>query len=149
RADGHAHGVDADGVLRGAYVVHEERPDPDVILIATGSEVHVALEAAQALRRDELSARVVSMPCWEVFAEQPQWYRDEVLPPSVKARVAVEAASPLGWERWVGEHGLVLGMRRFGASAPGEEALRRFGFTPEMVADAARTVVRRAAALHT
>ncbi|HET9948494.1 MAG TPA: transketolase [Longimicrobiales bacterium] len=147
RASDGAHGVDAEGVLRGAYVVHDGRGEPDVILIATGSEVHVALEAAEALRRDELNARVVSMPCWEVFADQPQWYRDEVLPPQVRARVAVEAASPLGWERWVGEHGLVLGMRRFGASAPGEEALRRFGFTPEMVADAARTVVRRAATL--
>ena len=133
------YGVDVEGVARGAYVIGDTRGvEPDVILIATGSEVHVALEARRKLRHEDIHARVVSMPCWEVFAEQSQEYRDTVLPPGVRARVAVEAGAPHGWRAWVGDAGLIMGVRRFGASAPGEEVLRNYGFTPELVADVAR-----------
>ena len=135
-----AYGVDAEGVARGAYVIADtEGVEPDVLILATGSEVHVALEARRKLRHEDIHARVVSMPCWEVFAEQSQEYRDRVIPPAVRARVAVEAAAPHGWREWVGEGGLVMGVRRFGSSAPGEEVLRNYGFTPELVADVARS----------
>src|SRR4029077_17242895 len=111
---------------------------PDVILMATGSEVSLALEARDDLRREGIGARVVSMPCWELFDRQPQSYRDEVLPPSVRARVAVEQASTLGWDRYVGDAGTVIGMHTFGASAPLKQLLTKFGFTPDRVAAAAR-----------
>jgi len=144
----HDYGVDAEGVARGAYVIADtEGVEPDVIILATGSEVHVALEARRKLRHEDLHARVVSMPCWEVFAEQSQEYRDRVLPPGIRARVAVEAAAPHGWREWVGESGLVMGVRRFGSSAPGEEVLRNHGFTPELVADVARAATAGSASL--
>jgi transketolase len=140
----------ADAVERGAYVVTESRPDaadtdaaPDVILLATGSEVQHAVAAAELLAGDGHAARVVSMPSWERFAAQDRAYRDEVLPPAVRARVAVEAAVPLGWERWVGDLGAVVGMERFGASAPAGELFEKFGFTGEHVAEVAREVVAR------
>jgi len=142
-------GVDRAGVHRGAYVIWGDGGDPDLILIATGSEVHVAIEAARILRDEDTHARVVSMPCWEVFSEQARAYRDQVLPPSVTARVAVEAAAPLGWAQWTGPSGPILGVRRFGASAPGQEVLEHFGFTPEVVADAARTTLQHASILQT
>ena len=94
---------------------------PDVILIATGSEVGLALEAARTM---DANVRVVSMPCWELFDEQPADYRDEVLPPEVRARLSVEAGVSLGWERWVGDAGASVAIDRFGASAPGDEVLR-------------------------
>lgn len=116
------------------------------ILIATGSEVSIALDAVSLLEADGIRARVVSMPSWELFSAQPVEYRDEVLPPSVKARVAVEAASPFGWERWVGERGAVLGMHGFGASAPGDVLFKEFGFTPAHAAALVRQVFAGASA---
>jgi transketolase len=129
----------AAGLARGAYVL-ADAPDgkPDVILLATGSEVHLALAARDELASSGLQARVVSMPCWELFDRQTKDYRDEVLPPSVKARVAIEQASTLGWDRYVGDGGAVIGMNTFGASAPLKHLLEKFGFTPDRVAQVAR-----------
>jgi transketolase len=103
----------------------------------------VALEARERLQADGIPTRVVSMPCWELFEDQDQGYRDQVLPPGVQARVAVEAASSFGWSRWVGEHGEVVSRDDFGASAPGELVLEKFGFTPGNVADRARSLLGR------
>jgi transketolase len=107
--------------------------------------VHLALAARQELQAEGIGARVVSLPCWELFDRQPQAYRDQVLPPSVKARVAIEQASTLGWDRYVGDGGAVIGMHTFGASAPLKQLLVKFGFTPDQVAQVARD---RAAAAH-
>jgi transketolase len=130
---------DAAGAARGAYVVADaEGAVPEVILIGTGSEVHVALAARERLAEAGVPARVVSMPCVEWFAEQDQAYRDSVLLPSVKARVSVEAAVTMGWERWVGEKGESVGLDHFGASAPYEVLYEQFGITAERVAAAAQ-----------
>jgi transketolase len=128
----------APGTERGAYVLAEGEGDVRVLLIATGSEVAVALAAQRQLAATGVSARVVSMPCWELFAEQEKAYRDSVLPPSIVARVAVEAGVTLGWQRWVGGEGAVIGIDRFGASAPGEVLLEKLGITVDAVASAAR-----------
>lgn len=129
----------ADGSLRGAYTLWQRSVgDPDVILLATGSEVHVALEAAHAL---DANVRVVSMPCWELFELQPQAYRDEVLPPSVTARLSVEAGVSLGWERWLGSRGASIAIDRFGASAPASRIFQELGFTAENVAERARALL--------
>jgi transketolase len=109
-----------------------------VILLATGSEVALALAARDELAADGIGARVVSMPCWELFDRQPRQYRDQVLPPAVRARVAIEQASTLGWDRYVGDAGAIIGMHTFGASAPLKQLLTKFGFTPERVSQAAR-----------
>ncbi len=108
--------------------------------------MHLALAAREELQAGGIAARVVSMPCWELFDRQPQQYRDQVLPPQVKARVAVEEASTLGWDRYVGDGGAVIGMHTFGASAPLKQLLAKFGFTPDQVAETARE--RLAAARH-
>ncbi len=122
-------------MVRGAYVLAEaEGGKPQTILIATGSEVAVALGAQKILQGKGVAARVVSMPSWELFESQPQAYRDAVLPPAVTARLAVEAGSPLGWFKYVGLGGDVVGMTRFGASAPAKVLFEQFGFTPENVA---------------
>jgi transketolase len=129
---------------RGAYVLSEIGPDkaePEVALVATGSEVAVALAAADALAAEGTRVRVVSMPCWELFEAQDQAYRDSVLPPSVTARVSVEAGITLGWERWIGSAGASVGIDRFGASAPGGTVMSELGITPEAVADAARDLL--------
>ena len=131
---------------KGAYVLREPASPPDALLIATGSEVHLALEAARLADAEGIAARVVSMPSWELFAAQPQAYRDSVLPPSVTARVSVEAGATLGWERWIGERGVAVGLDRFGASAPGAVAMRELGFTPERVLEALREAIARAGA---
>ncbi len=136
-------GVPADAIERGAYVLHDAE-DPDLILMGSGSEVHVADDARKLLEADGLRVRLVSMPCLDRFAEQDADYRDSVLPPSVRARVAVEAASPLGWHRWVGDLGDVVAMEGFGASAPAKLLYEHFGFTGEAVAERARAVVERA-----
>jgi transketolase len=129
----------ASGLTRGAYVLADvEGSKPDVVLMATGSEVALALSARDELAGEGIGARVVSMPCLELFDRQPQAYRDEVLPPSVGARVAVEQASTLGWGRYVGDRGAVVGMHTFGASAPLKMLVQKFGFTPDAVADVAR-----------
>jgi transketolase len=136
----------AQGARRGAYVLAEPADGPpDIILIGTGSEVGLAMEAREILERDGRRVRVVSMPSWELFSAEPQSYRDEVLPPAVRARVAVEAATPLGWERWVGQEGDVVGLNRFGASAPYTDVYKHLNFTPEYIADRARQVWQRGA----
>jgi transketolase len=109
-----------------------------VILIATGSEVGLALSAREELAAEGIGVRVVSMPCSELFDRQPQTYRDAVLPPAVKARVAIEQASTLGWHRYVGDGGAIVGMHTFGASAPLKQLLGKFGFTPDAVTTIAR-----------
>jgi transketolase len=131
----------AEGVRRGAYVLADTESDPDVILIATGSEVALALEAHESLVSDGVSSRVVSMPCCELFDRQDQAYRHEVLPPSVTARVSIEEASTLGWDRYVGESGRKIGMNTFGSSAPLKDVQTKFGFTPDKVAEAAKEVI--------
>ena len=137
-------GVPADAVERGAYVLRDaEGDDPEVILMGTGTEVAVCLEAAEILGA---GCRVVSMPCVERFAEQDADYRDSVLPPAVRARVAVEAAATLGWHRWVGDDGDVVGMEGFGASAPAKDLYEHFGFTGEAVAERARAVMEQTVA---
>jgi transketolase len=135
-------GVPDDAIERGAYVLHDVE-DPQVILMGTGSEVHIADDARKLLEEDGLRVRLVSMPCLDRFAEQDAAYRDSVLPPSVRARVAVEAASPLGWHRWVGDDGDVVAMEGFGASAPAKLLYEHFGFTGDAVADRARAVLER------
>ena len=135
----------ASGVARGAYVLAEASSgSPEVILLATGSEVHLALEARDELEAEGTGTRVVSMPCWELFDRQPLEYRDQVLPRAVTARVAVEQASTFGWDRYVGDGGAVIGMHTFGASAPLKQLLTKFGFTPEQVARVARERVAAA-----
>jgi transketolase len=124
-------------VARGGYVL-VDGGDPQVVLIASGSEVAIAVSAGEQLEADGVRARVVSMPCWELFEQQPQEYRDSVLPPAVRARIAIEQASALGWERYVGTEGAVIGMHTFGASAPLKSLLGKFGFTPEAVVHLAR-----------
>lgn len=131
----------ADGVARGGYVLADTEGEPDVILIATGSEVGLAVAAREELAADGVAARVVSLPCWELFDRQPRDYRDSVIPPSVRARVAIELASTLGWDRYVGDHGRVIGMHTFGASAPLKALESRFGFTPDAVAATARSCI--------
>jgi len=114
---------------------------PKLILLATGSEVSLALEAWQKLQEEGVAARVVSMPCWELFEEQPQEYRDQVLPPSVTARLAVEAGVRQGWDRYVGPQGDVICLDRFGASAPGDVALKNLGFNVDNVLEHARALI--------
>src|SRR5580700_859680 len=128
----------ASGVARGAYVLADSLGgSPEVILIASGSEVSLVVQAHEKLLAEGIRSRVVSMPSWDIFDHQPREYRDSVLPPRVKARVAVEQGSTLGWERYVGESGRVIGMKTFGASAPLQELQRKFGFEPEEVMAAA------------
>ncbi len=130
----------ADGLQRGAYVLNPEVTDPELILLATGSEVSLIVAAAALLAGRRV--RLVSMPCWELFEEQSQAYRDAVLPPAVTARLAVESGVALGWHRWVGPNGLTHTLDRFGASAPGAEVFARLGFTAERVAERARELLR-------
>jgi len=133
----------ASELARGAYVLSEPRnAKPVAVIIATGAEVHPALEAQRMLAARRIPVRVVSMPSWELFARQEADYREHVLPPQMTARVAVEAAVPFGWERWVGTRGRVIGINRFGASAPGEVNLERFGFTPAHIAQAVEEVLQ-------
>ena len=129
----------ADGVRRGAYALDENR-DPDVQILATGSEVHLALEAKKALAEEGIRAQVVSMPSWEIFEAQLEKYRKSVLIPG-KPKIAVEAAYPLGWEKWVGEHGAVIGLRRFGASAPGKIVMEKLGFNVPNVVEHAKKLL--------
>lgn len=124
----------AEGVAKGGYVLADAPSGkPQLILIATGSEVSLVMQAREALLARGIEARVVSMPSWNLFERQPQAYRDAVLPPEVKARLAVEMGSPLGWERYTGDGGKVLGINQFGASAPGERIIKEYGFTVENV----------------
>ena len=130
---------------RGGYVLWESGPDPDVILIGTGSEVHVAMEAGRKLADGGTRVRVVSLPSWELFDSQPREYRDRVLPPAVRARVSIEAATPVGWERYVGLDGVAVGVPRFGASAPAETLYEKFELTSGRVVDEALRLLSEAA----
>lgn len=126
------------GVLQGAYVLWgNQATQPHVLLLASGSEVSLCLTAARQLAQHNIHARVISMPCWELFAKQPKAYRDAVLPPSVTARVAVEAASPFGWHAFVGQQGQVIGINRFGVSAPATQAYQHMGITVDAIVQAA------------
>ena len=127
----------ASGVRRGGYVLWEASPQPDIILMSTGSEVHIALDAGRSLQQRGLSARVVSLPSWELFDAQPAEYRESVLPRGISARVSLEAATPLGWERYVGVDGVAIGISRFGASASAGEIYKQFGLTAERVVEEA------------
>jgi transketolase len=134
----------ASGVARGGYVLAEpEGGRPSVVLLASGSEVALCLAAHEALGRAGIRSRVVSMPSWEIFDEQDRSYRDDVLPPEVTARIAVEQASTFGWERYVGTTGAVIGMHTFGASAPLKELQQKFGFTPDRIVETARVLAKR------
>jgi transketolase len=129
----------ASGVARGAYVMADAKPtDPELILIGTGSELAVCLKAYEVLKDEGIAVRVVSMPSWELFEQQDQLYRDRVLPPAARARVSVEAASVMGWDRYVGAAGAKIGMHGFGASAPIKDLMSQFGFTLENVLAQAR-----------
>ena len=133
----------ASGLARGAYILADApNGNPDVLLLASGSEVALCVQAYEQLAREGIRARVVSMPCWRLFEAEDQAYRDSILPPTVKARVSVEEGSTFGWERYVGENGESLGMHFFGASAPLKALLKKFGFTAEHVVDAAKTQLR-------
>jgi transketolase len=133
----------AEELHRGGYILWPpEDVSPDIILIATGSEVHLALEAAKRLAADGINARVVSMPSWELFDSQPKEYRCRVLPPEITARVAVEAGARLGWEHYVGTSGAIVGLDRFGASAPGSTVYEKLGFTAEAVASRVKELLR-------
>jgi transketolase len=123
-----------DGPARGGYVLWESRERPRIVLLATGSEVHIALSAAKLLSGKDIAARVVSLPCWELFEKQDKAYQDAVLLPGSHPRLAVEAASPLGWHQWIGSAGRVCGLREFGASADGDTLLKHFRFTAKEVA---------------
>jgi len=135
----------AKGLARGAYVMAEAPGGkPELILIASGSEVSLVIDAQATLTAEGIRARVVSMPSWEVFEQQPQSYRESVLPPAVSARLAVEQGSVLGWDRYVGPAGRIIGMKTFGASAPLKELLRKFQFEPERVVATAKELLGRA-----
>jgi len=133
----------ADGVRRGGYVLYDPPGAPQAIIMATGSELSVALDAARHLGTEGVRARVVSLPSWELFAAQPAEYREAVLPSAVRARVSVEAGTSFGWHRWLGEAGEAAGLDHFGASAPGERLFEEFGFTVAHVADTVRRVISR------
>jgi transketolase len=138
-------GEGAEGLHRGAYVLREaDGAAPEVILIGSGSELSVAVEAGELLAQDGIRARVVSMPCWEAFEEQDAAYRDRVLPPAVRARVAVEAGVTFGWHRWIGDGGEAVGVDRFGGSAPAEVLMEKYGITAENVVGAAVRSLDRA-----
>jgi transketolase len=132
----------AEGLRRGAYVLADPpRGDPEVLLLATGTEVALAVAAHERLVADGVRARVVSMPSWNLFERQDEAYRDEVLPPAVTSRVGIEQASAFGWDRYVGSRGTTVAMSSFGMSAPLKDLQQRFGFTPEAVAEAARALL--------
>jgi transketolase len=135
----------ASGLARGAYVLADAAGgNPEIILIASGSEVSLAVDAHETLGAEGIRSRVVSMPSWDIFDHQSQDYRDSVLPPVVKARIAIEQASTFGWERYTGASGEIIGMKTFGASAPLKELQKKFGFEPERVVAAAKALLDRA-----
>jgi transketolase len=134
----------AAGVARGAYVMADAPGgSPEIILIGSGSEVSLVVKAHEVLASRGIRCRVVSMPSWDIFEHQPQSYREEVLPANVKARIAVEQGSVLGWDRYVGAGGRVVGMKTFGASAPLKELQHKFGFEPEHIVEAATELLGR------
>ncbi|HEV3156880.1 MAG TPA: transketolase [Candidatus Baltobacteraceae bacterium] len=130
-------------VRRGAYVIFENTPRPELLLIASGSEVSLAIETAKILAAQGTAVRVVSMPCWEYFLEQDRAYHEEVLPPTVRARISIEAGATFGWERWIGTDGLAIGLDHFGESAPAGPLAGAFGFVPERIAEQARQLLEK------
>jgi len=133
----------ASGVQYGGYILWEAAAPPDIILIGTGSEVHIALEAGELLQEKGIAARVISLPSWELFAAQPVEYRNAVLPPNIRARISIEAGTPLGWERYVGLDGIAIGLSRFGASAPGKVIYEKLGLTAQHMVDEALKLLQR------
>ena len=134
----------ADHLSYGAYVLKKsEGPKQELILIATGSEVSIALEAMEQLKARGIHSWVVSMPSWELFKRQPKEYRDQVLPPEIKARLAIEAGSPIGWHSYVGDQGAVIGFDHFGASAPGKVLFEKFGLTADQVVEKALALLKK------
>jgi transketolase len=131
----------ATNTQHGGYILWESAPDPDIILIATGSEVPITLDAARRLSAEGVKVRVVSIPCWDIFDRQPQEYRDKVLPPQITARLAIEAGIKLGWEHYTGLTGKILGMESFGASAPGPVLYKKFGFTAANIVNTAKELL--------
>jgi transketolase len=133
----------ADLLEKGAYILFETRGKrPELILLATGSEVYLALEAGQKLEAQGIALRIVSMPSWKLFDQQPVEYRRSVLPPEVRAKISIEAASSFGWDRYVGSEGDIIGLDRFGASAPGEVLMREFGFSVENIVTRAKALLK-------
>jgi len=132
----------AEGLVKGAYVMSESPSEKiDVILIATGSEVSIAIEAQEKLAVEGIGARVVSMPSWELFDKQPLSYRQEVLPPEITARIAIEAGVTLGWSKYTGDRGDVIGLERYGASAPYQVAMEKLGFSAANVVERVRKLI--------
>lgn len=128
-----SHNETGNTVQKGAYILSDSKKAPDLILIATGSEVHIAVEAQKILEEKGIAARVVSMPSWELFEKMPKHYQESVLPPAVRKRIAIEAGSAMGWEKYTGGEGKMIGINRFGVSAPGGRVLKELGFTPENI----------------
>jgi transketolase len=134
----------ASGLARGAYVLADpDQGAPQVILIGTGSEVQLCVKTHEALKAKGIGSRVVSMPSWDLFERQDQSYRDSVLPPQIRARVSVEQGSVIGWDRYAGPTGAIIGMHSFGSSAPLKDLLTKFGFTPEKVLQAAMQQIEK------
>jgi transketolase len=133
----------AANVARGAYIL-SSRGKPDVVLMATGSEVSLAMEAAKALDADGVSTQVVSMPCWKLFEQQDEKYKKSVIPPDVKVRIGIEAGISMGWDKYIGDSGAFIGMPGFGASAPGGTCFKEFGITAESVTATARELLKKA-----
>jgi transketolase len=133
----------AEGLRRGAYVLADSDGKADVLLMATGSEVQLCVQAHEQLTSEGIRSRVVSMPSWELFKQQSQAYQDSMLPPQVRARVAVEAGTGLGWREYVGSEGRVIARYNFGASAPIKDLFKHFGFTADRVANEARSLIKR------
>jgi transketolase len=132
----------AEGVMQGAYILSEAKGGkPDLILIATGTEVQWAVGAQPVLEEQGIKTRIVSMPCWELFEEQDKSYREKVLPSGVRKRLAIEAATPLGWQKWVGDEGDVIGVETYGASAPAEIIFEKYGFSVDNVVQRALALV--------
>ena len=138
--DQEKHG-NASGLERGAYILSDAE-NPQIILIATGSEVQLALKAAAMLMQDSIAVRVVSMPSWELFERQDAAYKEKVLPPSLKKRLSVEAGSPLGWHKYVTDEGDVVGITKFGESAPGDEVMKAYGFSTENIVLKAKALLK-------
>ncbi|MCK4469140.1 MAG: transketolase, partial [Desulfobacterales bacterium] len=132
----------AEGLANGAYILSDSDGRPDIILIASGSEVHIALEAANSLVAKGVQVRVVNMPSWELFEKKSQEYKDKVLLPDVEKRIAVEAGIPMGWEQYVGNRGAIIGITGFGVSAPGGLVMERFGFTSENIVEKAMDLLK-------
>ncbi len=138
----------AEGLARGGYILSDSKGTPDIILLSSGSEIHLTLEAAEKLRNDGLKVRVVNMTCFEFFESQPEAYRKRVLPPDVEARLAVEAGASLGWYKYVGLKGDVIGVDRFGASAPAKVLFEKFGFTPDNIVARAKRLLKKTPRRH-